>query len=73
MEKIVIFIIIFTMIMILISTYRDVKKDQNKKLIKNMNAYAEKEKIKQQESKILGRKQIKSKDGKKKRTRMYHL
>ena len=61
------------MIMILISTYRDVKKDQNKKLIKNMNAYAEKEKIKQQESKILGRKQIKSKDGKKKRTRMYHL
>ena len=73
MEKIVIFIIIFTMIMIFISTYRDVKKDQNKKLIRNMNAYAEKEKAKQQESKILGRKQVKHKDDKKERTRMYHI
>ena len=39
------------MIMILISTYRDVKKDQNKELIKNMNAYAEKEKIKKKNQK----------------------
>ena len=73
MEKIVIFIIIFTMIMILISTYRDVKKDQNKELIKNMNAYAEKEKIKQQESEVLGQKQKTRKGGKKKRTRLYHI
>jgi len=73
MEKIVIFIIIFTMIMILISTYRDVKKDQNKELIKNMNAYAEKEKIKQQKSEILGQKQKTRKGGKKKRTRLYHI
>tara|TARA_Y100000361_G_C11009934_1_gene263803 strand:+ start:389 stop:610 length:222 start_codon:yes stop_codon:yes gene_type:complete len=73
MEKIVIFIIIFTMIMILISTYRDVKKDQNKELIKNMNAYAEKEKIKQQKSEVLGQKQKTRKGGKKKRTRLYHI
>jgi len=73
MEKIVIFIVIFTMIMILISTYRDVKKDQNKELIKNMNAYAEKEKIKQQESEVLGQKQKTRKGGKKKRTRLYHI
>jgi uncharacterized protein YxeA len=73
MEKIVLFIIIFTMIMILISTYRDVKKDQNKELIKNMNAYAEKEKIKQQKSEVLGQKQKTRKGGKKKRTRLYHI
>tara|TARA_R100001129_G_scaffold170293_1_gene139627 strand:- start:1503 stop:1724 length:222 start_codon:yes stop_codon:yes gene_type:complete len=73
MEKIVIFIIIFTMIMILISTYRDVKKDQNKELIKNMNVYAEKEKIKQQKSEVLGQKQKTRKGGKKKRTRLYHI
>jgi len=73
MEKIAIFIVIFTMILILISTYRDVKKDQDKELIKNMNAYAEKEKIKQQESKVLEQKQVKRKSRKKKRTRMYHI
>ena len=73
MEKIAIFIVIFTMILILVSTYRDVKKDQDKELIKNMNAYAEKEKIKQQESKVLEQKQVKRKSRKKKRTRMYHI
>ena len=73
MEKIAIFIVIFTMILILISTYRDVKKDQDKELIKNMNAYAEKEKIKQQKSEVLGQKQVKRKSRKKKRTRMYHI
>tara|TARA_R100001129_G_scaffold153857_1_gene116486 strand:+ start:308 stop:529 length:222 start_codon:yes stop_codon:yes gene_type:complete len=73
MEKIAIFIVIFTMILILVSTYRDVKKDQDKELIKNMNAYAEKEKIKQQEPKVLGQKQVKQKSRKKKRTRMYHI
>ena len=64
MEKIAIFIVIFTMILILVSTYRDVKKDQDKELIKNMNAYAEKEKIKQQEPKVLGQKPIKRKTNK---------
>ena len=73
MEKIAIFIVIFTMILILISTYRDVKKDQDKELIKNMNAYAEKEKIKQQKSEVLGQKQKTRKGGKKKRTRLYHI
>ena len=73
MEKKAIFIVIFTMILILVSTYRDVKKDQDKELIKNMNAYAEKEKIKQQEPKVLGQKQVKQKSRKKKRTRMYHI
>tara|TARA_Y100000401_G_C8126747_1_gene128048 strand:+ start:177 stop:398 length:222 start_codon:yes stop_codon:yes gene_type:complete len=73
MEKIAIFIVIFTMILILVSTYRDVKKDQDKELIKNMNAYAEKEKIKQQKSEVLGQKQKTRKGGKKKRTRLYHI
>ena len=35
------------------------REDQNEKLIKNMEEYAEKEKIKQQESKVLGQKPIK--------------
>ena len=73
MEKIAIFIVIFTMILILISTYRDVKKDQDKELIKNMNAYAEKEKIKQQESKVHGQKPIKAKGRKEKNSHVPHL
>ena len=35
------------------------REDQNEKLIKNMEEYAKKEKIKQQESKILGQKPVK--------------
>ena len=35
------------------------REDQNEKLIKNMEEYAEKEKIKQQESKVLGQKPVK--------------
>ena len=35
------------------------KEDQNEKLIKNMEEYAKKEKIKQQESKVLGQKPVK--------------
>ena len=74
MEKIAIFIVIFTMILILVSTYKDVKKDQDKELIKNMNAYAEKEKIKQQEPKVLGQKQVKQKSRKKeKNSHVPHL
>ena len=35
------------------------QEDQNEKLIKNMEEYAKKEKIKQQESKVLGQKPVK--------------
>tara|TARA_R100000700_G_C3140659_1_gene122604 strand:+ start:360 stop:581 length:222 start_codon:yes stop_codon:yes gene_type:complete len=73
MEQLVVFIIIFTLILIIVSTYKSVKQDQNKELIKNMEEHAKKEKIKQQESKILGQKQIKRKSDQKKRTRMYHI
>ena len=39
---------------------------QNEELIKNMEEYAKKEKIKQQESKVYGQKPIKSKGREKK-------
>ena len=35
-----------------------IKEDQNKKLLKNIERYEQKEKIKQQESKILGQKPV---------------
>ena len=41
---------------------------QNRKLIKNMEEYAKKEKAKQQESQILGQKPNKRKEDKEKRT-----
>ena len=68
MEQLVIFIIIFTLTLIIVSTYKSIKRDQNKELIKNMDKYAEKEKIKQQESKILGQKLIKGKANQEKNT-----
>ena len=46
---------------------------QNQKLIKNMELYDKKKKAEQQESKILGQKQVKKTRGKEKGTRMYHL
>ena len=49
------------------------REDQNEKLIRNLERYEQKEKAKQQESKILGQKQIKRKSDQKKRTRMYHI
>ena len=45
---------------------------QNEKLIKNMEEYAKKEKTKQQESKVLGQKQVKQKTNKEKRTSVYN-
>ena len=45
---------------------------QNKKLIKNLEEYEQKEKTKQQESKIHGQKPVKGKNRKEKSTRMYH-
>ncbi len=44
---------------------------QDKKLIKNLERYEEKE-IKQQESKILGQKQVKPTRGKEKSTRVHN-
>jgi hypothetical protein len=48
------------------------KISENDKLLKNIERYEE-EKAKQQESKILGQKQVKKTRGKEKGTRMYHL
>ena len=42
--------------------------DQDEKLIKNLERYAEEEKIKQQESKVLGQKPIKGKTNKGEKT-----
>ena len=44
----------------------------NKELIKNLEEYDKKEKAEQQKSKIHGQKQVKRKDNKTKRTRLYH-
>ena len=44
---------------------------QNKKLIKNMEEYAKKEKIKQQESKVYGQKPVKG-NRRNKKTRVYN-
>ena len=45
---------------------------QNRELIENMRKYDEKEKTKQQESKVLGQKPAKRQTSSKKSTRMYH-
>ena len=42
--------------------------DQNEKLLKNIEIYEQKEKAKQQESKILGRKPVKCKTNKEENT-----
>ena len=44
------------------------KLNQNEKLLKNLEEYDKKEKAKQQESKILGRKPVKGKANKEKST-----
>jgi len=71
---------IFTLIIVILATtslfiyaYKFNLELQNNKLIKNLEEYAKKEETKQQESKILGQKQVKRKGNKKERTRMYHL
>ena len=45
---------------------------QDRKLIENLKRYEQKEKAKQQESKILGQKPVKHQRGKEKSTRVYH-
>ena len=42
-------------------------------ILKNLEIYEQKEKAKQQKSKILGQKQANRKRSKKERTRMYHF
>jgi len=44
----------------------------NNNIEKNIERYEQKKKAKQQESKILGQKQVKRTKGKEKSTRMYH-
>jgi hypothetical protein len=45
---------------------------QNRELIKNLEAYEQKEKIKQQESKVHGQKPVKSTKNKEKSTQLYN-
>ena len=45
---------------------------QNEELLNNIEKYEQKEKIKQQKSKVLGQKPVKQKRRKEKSTRMYH-
>ena len=47
------------------------REDQDEKLIRNMKRHDEKEKAKQQESKIHGQKQVKE-NGRNKKTRVYN-
>ena len=46
--------------------------NQDEKLLKNIERYDEKEKTKQQKSKVLGQKPVKRATNKEKSTRMYH-
>ena len=45
---------------------------QDKKLIKNIELYEQKEKTKQQESKVLGQKLVKRNESKEKSTQLYN-
>ena len=47
------------------------REDQNEKLIRNIERYEQKEKIKQQESKVLGQKLVKRAKNKEKSTQLY--
>jgi len=71
---------IFTLIIVILATtslfiyaYKSNLELQNNKLIKNLEEYAKTEEAKQQKSKILGQEQVKRKENKKERTRMYHV
>ena len=48
------------------------REDQDEKLLKNIEKYEQKEKAKQQESKIHGQKPVKQTRGKEKSARMYN-
>ena len=55
-----------------VCSYRTHVKNENNKLMINLENYEKKE-AKQQKSKILGQKKNSGKSNKKKRTRMYHI
>ena len=48
------------------------REDQDEKLLKNIEKYEQKEKAKQQESKVLGQKPVKGKGNKEKGTSVYN-
>ena len=48
------------------------REDQDKKLLKNIEEYEQKEKIKQQESEILGQKPVNKQANKEKETTVYN-
>jgi len=48
------------------------RKKQDKKLLKNIEKYEQKEKAKQQKSKVLGQKPVKQTSGKEKSSRVYY-
>ena len=52
-------------------TYREVKIDQNKELIKNMEKYAKKKKIEQQKSEILVKRKVTKTKNKKENINVY--
>ena len=47
------------------------RENQNEKLLKNIEIYEQKEKAKQQESKVLGQKLVKRTESKEKSTQLY--
>ena len=53
-------------------TYKEIKESQNKELIKNMKEHAKKEKIKQQESKILAKRTKRRARNKKENINVYN-
>jgi hypothetical protein len=57
--------------MLFVKTYKEIKEDQNKELIKNMEEYAKKEKIKQQKSKVLVKRKITKTRNKKESINVY--
>tara|TARA_R100001530_G_scaffold104657_1_gene72932 strand:+ start:528 stop:749 length:222 start_codon:yes stop_codon:yes gene_type:complete len=73
MYKIILILVVIITIYLFIDIYKKVTESNDNQIIKNLEQYAKKEEIKQQESKILGQKKVKRKSDKKKRTRMYHL
>ena len=73
MYKIILILVVIITIYLFIDIYKKVTESNDNQIIKNLEQYAKKEEIKQQESKILGQKQVKRKSDKKKRTRMYQL
>ena len=62
-------LVIITSVCVVIIIYTSKSKnDNNQKLIKNIEEYEQKEKVKQQESKVLGQKPVKRKANQEKNT-----